>query len=49
MKKQNKLAQAVKGIAEYSVKNAVNKKYIIMLHEPTVPAKVREAVENKKN
>lgn len=49
MNKQNKLAQAVKGIAEQSVKNAVNKKYIIMLHEPAVPAKVREFVENKEN
>lgn len=49
MKKQNRLAQTVRKIAEFSAENAVNKKFIIMLHESTVPAKVRKFVENKKN
>ena len=44
---KEKTAKLVKEIAMGSVKNAVNKKYIIILHEPEVPEFVQKYMEKK--
>ena len=44
---KEKAAKLVKEIAMGSVKNAVNKKYIIILHEPEVPEFVQKYMEKK--
>lgn len=41
-KKRKKIANWVKGLAELSAKNAVNKKLIMVLYEPEVPEAVKK-------
>lgn len=46
-----KIAGAIKKFAEFSARNAVNKKYLIMLHETEIPEAVKKMAQNaeKKN
>lgn len=42
-----KIADAVKRFAEFSARNAVNKKYLIMLHETEVPEAVKKLAQSE--
>jgi hypothetical protein len=44
MKKENKVAKMVKKIAVASARNAVNKKYVIMLYEHEATDAVKKAL-----
>ncbi len=45
MKKENKVAKMVKKIAVASARNAVNKKYVIMLYEHEATDAVKKALK----
>lgn len=49
MKKENKVAKMVKKIAVASARNAVNKKYVIMLYEHEATDAVKKALTDRKS
>lgn len=44
---QTRVAALVKNAAEFSVKNAVGKKFIYVVYEPEVPEAVKEFVKKE--
>ena len=46
---ETKMAALVKNVAEFSVKNAVGKKFIYVVYEPEVPEAVKDFVKKEES